>query len=292
MKKYVVNLMNGKKYNMNDENSLLLHPDLLDINMSKLERKYKQLIISAYPKTDNLTVVENIFKKVGIIDRNSNIIVDFIYDEIGDFCEGYAMVKKDNKYGFIDMQGNVIVDIIYDKVNNFSEGYAVVVKNGKYGLIRKDNKLAIGCTFDRVDDVKNGIVACFGYGKIYEEGARSVSDKGFSTVCLNSGFHLLKAKDNEIDKKSVNNKKYDKIDLDALMRTRDEDIKKCKVILDTVKNLTAKFDDVPVVFDLESFCLIPVLDWHVEDVFYDENGKKLPISKDTHILMKVLKGDS
>ena len=50
--------------------------------------------------------------------------------------------KKDGKYGFVDKQGNVVVDYIYDEALELnSYGFAAVKKNNLWGAINSDGKV-------------------------------------------------------------------------------------------------------------------------------------------------------
>lgn len=73
--------------------------------------------------------VKNKFEKWGIIDKNGNTIVNFIYDEIREFSEGYAPVRINNKWGFINSTGQACITVKYAEVGSFSEGKAAVKKD-------------------------------------------------------------------------------------------------------------------------------------------------------------------
>jgi len=107
--------------------------------------------------------------KFGFIDRTGKLIIQPIYDNARDYCEGYAAVcigaKPDTyryslrggKWGFIDKLGKIIIDIQYDYVINYSGGYAAVniggnteyfnpeytSIGGKWGFIDKKGKFII-----------------------------------------------------------------------------------------------------------------------------------------------------
>ncbi len=50
--------------------------------------------------------------------------------------------KQDNKYGFVDKQGNVVVDYIYDDAREQNEyGYLAVKKDGLWGCLDKQGKV-------------------------------------------------------------------------------------------------------------------------------------------------------
>ena len=67
--------------------------------------------------------------KYGVIDKKGNIVINFEYDNIGDFSEDLFSAGKDNKYGYIDKEGNVVIDFQYNFTGEFSEGLASVKKN-------------------------------------------------------------------------------------------------------------------------------------------------------------------
>ena len=53
--------------------------------------------------------------KYGYLDKNGNIIVDYIYDDATEQNDyGYVAIKKDGKWGSIDSKGNVVQEPIYD----------------------------------------------------------------------------------------------------------------------------------------------------------------------------------
>ncbi len=53
--------------------------------------------------------------KWGFIDKNENVKVDYIYDEVTEVNKyGFAGIKKDGKWGSIDEKGNIVQEPIYD----------------------------------------------------------------------------------------------------------------------------------------------------------------------------------
>lgn len=60
--------------------------------------------------------------------------------------------KKDNKYGYVDKNGNVVVEYIYDDATEQNEyGYAAVKKDGKWGAINKKGEVIQEPTYN-LDD--------------------------------------------------------------------------------------------------------------------------------------------
>ena len=57
--------------------------------------------------------------KYGYIDKNKNVVVDYIYDDAKEQNSyGYSAVKKDNLWGVIDKMGKLIVEPQYELKNN------------------------------------------------------------------------------------------------------------------------------------------------------------------------------
>ena len=86
--------------------------------------------------------------------KNNNM--KSIYDWVGDFNEGIAQVKLNDKYGYIDKTGKEIIPCKYDDAWNFSEGFAKVALNGKYGCVNQLGDIIVPCIYDRMPFLKDG----------------------------------------------------------------------------------------------------------------------------------------
>ena len=74
--------------------------------------------------------------------------------------------KKDGKYGFVDKDGNVVVDYIYDDAtsqNNF--GYVAVKKDGKWGSIDDKGTVIQEPTYNLDDYLTIDFIGRWHYGK-------------------------------------------------------------------------------------------------------------------------------
>ena len=89
--------------------------------------------------------------KKGILNLKSQKLKDFYEqiryktyylfcyeDEVLPFSEGYAAVKKNNKWGYIDEKGNLVIDYKFDKATSFNNSRALVVKNNVTSIINKN----------------------------------------------------------------------------------------------------------------------------------------------------------
>ena len=129
-----------------------------------------------------------------------------IFDWIGDFSEGYAVVELNNKFNFIDTQGKLFSpNQWFDGFGNFSDGYAPVKLNNKWNLIDTQGKLVSpNQWFDGVYAFYNGYARLKlnnkwnfidTQGKLFSpnqwfDGAGDFSD-GYAPVKLNGKWNLI-----------------------------------------------------------------------------------------------------
>lgn len=76
--------------------------------------------------SEGLAAVNNRNFKFGYINKKGEQVIDFLFDEAGNFKDGFAKFNKDNKFGFIDKTGKERIPPAFDFVRNFSEGLAFV----------------------------------------------------------------------------------------------------------------------------------------------------------------------
>lgn len=95
--------------------------------------------------------------KEGFIDINENILIPFIYDDVGVFSKSVdlAPAVKDNKQGFINRKGETIIPFEYDYASYvryfYEPGIAVLLKNGKYGVINAENQTIVPFVYSKID---------------------------------------------------------------------------------------------------------------------------------------------
>jgi len=77
------------------------------------------------------------------------------FSALKDFKEGFAAVQKNNFWGVIKNDGSYIVQPQYDDVHNFSDGMAAV-KKGSWGFIDNQGKLVITCKYYSIKDFSGG----------------------------------------------------------------------------------------------------------------------------------------
>jgi hypothetical protein len=79
---------------------------------------------------NDLALITN--KGTGYINKESEIVIEpqYSFNLSGDFFNGIALVKKDNKYGYINKNNKIVIPIIYDNALPFKGKETIVQKDG------------------------------------------------------------------------------------------------------------------------------------------------------------------
>lgn len=87
--------------------------------------------------------------------------INYIYDEAGPFCEGYAYIKLKGRGAIINKRFEIVIqdDSDYKICSSFDEGLASVQnsKTHKYGFINTKGELVIPCVYDGVTRFYGGL---------------------------------------------------------------------------------------------------------------------------------------
>ncbi|MFW6320078.1 MAG: WG repeat-containing protein [Bacillota bacterium] len=74
--------------------------------------------------SDGLVVLRNDNDLYGAIDVNTgDLVIDFTYESLLTFIDGYAVAQMNGLYGIIDKDNNVIVDFIYEDMFSVAKTY-------------------------------------------------------------------------------------------------------------------------------------------------------------------------
>ena len=126
-----------------------------------------------------------------------------IFDYVGDFSRGLALVELNGKWNYIDTDGKLLSEKWFDYVGYFSEGFANVQLNGKLNFIDTEGKLRSNQWFDYVDDFIEGVARVKINGKynfidtegklLSEQCFDYVGDfsEGFDRVRLNGKWNFI-----------------------------------------------------------------------------------------------------
>lgn len=96
----------------------------------------------AYPFSEGLAAVV-IDRSCQYIDRTSKVMINLDKDcqELGEFKEGLAKVKFQEKWKYINKQGKQISSTEFDEAASFSNGLALVKIGFKYAYIDRNGKI-------------------------------------------------------------------------------------------------------------------------------------------------------
>ena len=112
-----------------------------------------------------------------LIDTNGNTIVKYKDDlERENFSDGYAIIRRNDKYGYINKSGKVVIkpSSKWYQVESFSEGLASywvgpTTFENAYGYINKKGKIVIKPSYGQAFQFSEGL-ACVQDGKTYKYG--------------------------------------------------------------------------------------------------------------------------
>lgn len=81
----------------------------------------------------------------GFVTDQSKVLVDAIYEDAGDYYNGYAPVKTNGKWGYIDATGKTILEPQYLLASSVSDAKTVYVQNenGTYSLLGIDGHILL-----------------------------------------------------------------------------------------------------------------------------------------------------
>lgn len=104
--------------------------------------------------------------KWGFIDARGKVKVPAIYDEVGEYDQGRALVTRAKQVGVIDQHGELLVPIAYQLLGGFAgERHAAVAADGTCGYLDGAGAWAFrldDCADVRLDDFSDGLAALVG----------------------------------------------------------------------------------------------------------------------------------
>lgn len=99
------------------------------------------------PFSDSMAFIGRLIKqkiKWALINRKGEKITDYIFDDVKEFSEGVAPVRKDQRWYYIDRTGNEVLPNEYNYIDRFVDGLAwVSLKNGQRGYIDHSGNFVI-----------------------------------------------------------------------------------------------------------------------------------------------------
>lgn len=117
----------------------------------------------------------------GFMNGQGNLMIPALYNEVGPFQEGLAVVSKDDKFGIIDKRNQVIVDFQYDEILEFLKNRAVVRKGEQYGVIDRLGKLVFPLIYEDINVRNDGLY------EVVQKGEMHYFDSNYSPQFAVSG---------------------------------------------------------------------------------------------------------
>ena len=153
-------------YAMNPVEDGMYHPDayivtIFDYQLNQIVPPIYR-VEYCYSDSDTVFFTEDRMRvekdsKFGFIDTAGTLVVDTIYDSVGDFKDGLSIVMKDGLWGVIDYSGNVLVDFLYSYIDPFSDGKAIAQKDGVMGILDISNSF-LELPYAYLSSIKNGCI--------------------------------------------------------------------------------------------------------------------------------------
>jgi hypothetical protein len=94
----------------------------------------------------------------GYIDKNGEVIIDFLYDQASAFYNGYAIVMNDNEFFLIDTSGKSVLEDKYETLYvDIETGLLIYKKNDQWGLMTVEDEVITDALYDEIDIFSDGL---------------------------------------------------------------------------------------------------------------------------------------
>lgn len=106
--------------------------------------------------------------KYGLLDNSGKATIQPFFYRLGYMGDNGLIggcVGESDMCGYYDKDGKVVLTPMYNTVGMFEDGAAVVVLNDKYGVIDKDGKWLISAMYDGLDNLGHGLIGFSQNGK-------------------------------------------------------------------------------------------------------------------------------
>ena len=156
-------------------------------------------------------------EKYGFIDDSGKELLKPEYEEIGNFTDGLAYIKKGDKYGYINERIDIVIPCKYNAIGSFNDaGYVWVCEGakfnkgsessftgGKYGILDREGKIVVPVKYKSL-----GVFAAYVYSPTQEYLDKLSSIE--RDLVLEAGSHHL------FNKKPLNQVVFSKLRDDAM----------------------------------------------------------------------------
>ncbi len=121
------------------------------------------------------------------------VVIEPVYESIGDFVDGLAFAQKGDKYGYINNEDDTIISFKFEEAKNFSDGIAAVKIRDKWGFIDKNGEIVIEPKFDDVQYYTNSYALVKLYDKYgcIDKSGKFLTDPIYDNIAWGSGEGLI-----------------------------------------------------------------------------------------------------
>jgi hypothetical protein len=141
--------------------------------------------------------------RVAYLDKNGNTFLPFDdkYESYGNFTEGLARVRKNERWGYINKENDEVIPLQFHYADEFSNERAIVRNElGLNGAIDKKGNIIIKFKFKQLEKFENGY-AKFGdmgtWGVINKEGSVIIEQQYSSIKILDDDKFIVQLKEGD-----------------------------------------------------------------------------------------------
>jgi len=118
-----------------------------------------------------LAVVSDSSGLKGLINKEGGPITSFQYDWIDSFSsiELPVRFRKEGRFGLMNRGGLILTDTLYQAIGEFNEGIALVASNGYYGFFNSKADTVIDFTYTYSPDALTDSKFVNGHAKVYQK---------------------------------------------------------------------------------------------------------------------------
>ena len=163
----------------------------LDGKWGIIDKSGKAVVPFKYNERDYLWNSDELYKckagtKFCFFDQdNKKELTEVKYDSIGEFKEGFVLVRKDDKFGYVDVLAKELVSPDYIYARTFSEGLATVLNDKENWLFLNKKGEELPLLYNQVSNYNN--VGSFSEGLcwvVFNDKAGYVNKKGKVVIAL------------------------------------------------------------------------------------------------------------
>lgn len=148
---YIVNKNNNILILSNGKKSMLFDY----INEKILNNNYSSYRLAS----DGNYIVKDKNNLYGVINPENNPIVEFNYQYIKDYANGYILYKEEGKYGVDNIDKNIFIKPEYENIDLINDDLFIYTENNKYFIASYKSGLSITQnTYDYVKYIDNYII--------------------------------------------------------------------------------------------------------------------------------------